>query len=249
MKLLLLADQDIGKQVLDYLITHYAEDIGIVVCTGKNDIYQMAVSHALPALVFEDEGIVLSTVQEQYPEIDFDLGLLAWWPKLVKRPLLDLPKHGFINFHPSYLPYNRGKHYSFWAIVDQAPFGVTLHFADDGIDSGDIIAQQRIDYDWTDTGESLFTKAKQAMLKLFIESYSSIRTLEFNPQVQELAQGSFHSSHEIGEISRIDLDQHYQARYLLNLLRARTFPGRPACYFYDKGTKYEVRLCITKVSE
>ena len=44
----------------------------------------------------------------------------------------------------------------------------------------------------------------------------------------------------------IDLDREYRARDLLNLLRARTFPGYPACSFVADGTEYEVRVSITR---
>ncbi len=56
-------------------------------------------------------------------------------------------------------------------------------------------------------------------------------------------------SHELQPASRIDLDRQSSARQLLNLLRARTFPGYPACHFEDKGEMYEVRVDIRRLSE
>ncbi len=49
--------------------------------------------------------------------------------------------------------------------------------------------------------------------------------------------------------SEIDLEKTYKAKDLLNLLRARTFVGKPSCWFYFKKNKYEVRIKIDKVKK
>ena len=144
------------------------------------------------------------------------------------------------------MPHNRGKNYNFWVLVEQAPFGVTLHFVDKGIDSGDIIAQTRIPYGWEDNGETLYVKAKSAIISLFKEKYPSIRTLNFPRSKQNLDCGSFHTSGEMEVASHIDLERQYPAHDLLNLLRGRTFTGHPACWFRDGDEEYEVRIEINK---
>jgi len=159
-----------------------------------------------------------------------------------------LPRRGFINTHPSLLPYGRGKHYNFWSIVDHVPFGVSLHVVDEGVDSGDIVAQFEIPYDWEDTGGSLYRKATDAMLKLVHETYPRLRGLDFETRRQDLAAGTFHRGSELEPASSIALDQTCVARDLLNRLRARTFPGYPACTFADGEDVYEVRVEIKRKS-
>ena len=44
--------------------------------------------------------------------------------------------------------------------------------------------------------------------------------------------------------SIINLDQKYRARELLDLLRARTFPGKLSCRFVDGGKEYEIVVHI-----
>jgi len=131
-------------------------------------------------------------------------------------------------------------------LVEEAPFGASLHFVDQGIDSGDVIAQSRIDYNWEDNGETLYKKAALEMVALFKRAYPEIRKLRFNRIVQNLEQGSIHYAHELEGASKIDLDKQYKARDLLNLLRARTFEGFPSCWFEDNGEKHEVRITINK---
>jgi len=156
---------------------------------------------------------------------------------------------GFINTHSSLLPYNRGKHYNFWALVEQCPFGVSLHMVEEGIDCGAIVAQKRIEYTWEDTGKTLYSKAILGMNELFIESYSYLRDMNFDTKVQDLSKGSFHLSSELKDASLISLDTHTTPRDLLNLLRARTFDGHPACSFFDQGVEYEVTVQIKKKHE
>jgi len=178
-----------------------------------------------------------------------DIALLAWWPRIITKDVAALPRRGFLNFHPSLLPFNRGKHYNFWAIVEEAPFGVTIHWLGDQIDAGDIAFQAPIATSWTDTGETLYAKARAAMVELFERNYERIMTGDIPRLPQDLTRGSFHRAAELDEASRIDLEKQYRGRELLNLLRARTFPPHPAAWFVDGDETFEVRVEIRKVEK
>lgn len=247
MKLILMADGDVGRFVYAYIKKRFPRDIAMVVTVKNSPIYTESLSDGFVSTVFVSEKALLSDLRRHEPPNGFDLGLSAWWPKIISKPVIGFPKKGFINFHPSLLPYNRGKHYNFWALVEQSPFGVSLNFIDDGIDTGDILAQRKIAYDWTDTGRSLYKKAQQEIQSLFCGIYPKIRRGEIERVSQDLSKGSFHFAKELDPTSRIYLDKTYKARDILNLIRARTFPGYPACYFYEKEQKYEARIEIKKV--
>lgn len=245
MKILLMCDGSVGIAIAEWLLSNYPADIGAIVTTRESTISACAREKRIPTFVFESESRLSRDLSQLAP---FNTGLLAWWPKLVSSAVLALAKNGFLNTHPSLLPYNRGKHYNFWALVEQVPFGVTLHFVDTGIDSGDIVAQQVIPYGWEDTGETLYEKAASAMVELFKSNYPEIRLGKVSRTPQDLTQGSLHYAKEINPASAIDLDKAYTARDLLNLLRARTFAGHPACNFEEDGQTYEVRIDIKRRS-
>jgi methionyl-tRNA formyltransferase len=215
--------------------------LGLIVTASDNALYRELRDLDLPVRISQSSTDIASALDES-----FDLGILAWWPKIIHAPLIAKPKQGFMNTHPSFLPFNRGKHYNFWAIVEGAPFGVTLHRIDDGVDTGPIVAQREITYDWTDTGESLFFKARNEMIDLFCQTYPKIRSNAIGASPQNLVDGSFHKAAELDRESRIELNQFYKARDLLNLLRARTFEGHPGCFFYENGECFEVRVSITR---
>lgn len=72
-----------------------------------------------------------------------DLCLSIYYRYIFSNRFLKVPRTGFINLHPSLLPKYRGAMPSLWALFNgEKKVGVTLHYIDRGIDSGDIIAQK-----------------------------------------------------------------------------------------------------------
>ena len=242
MKIALFADKEVGHAITKYLMEKYTEDLSLVVTVDKNEIFDLAVNLNIQTSIFE----LTDSFSSKFPK-DIDLGILAWWPYIIKEPLLTKPKNGFINTHPSYLPYNRGKHYNFWAIVEQCPFGVSIHRVEAGIDNGSIIVQKEIPYDWTDTGGTLYSKAQSAMVDLFCETYPLLREGNYQSKPQNTGIGSYHHSSELDKASNIHLDDVYCGRDLLNLLRARTFKGHPGCWFEEDGSRFEITIDIRRI--
>ncbi|MCP9830094.1 hypothetical protein KBZ14_04335 [Synechococcus sp. HJ21-Hayes] len=242
--LAVFADAEVGLHCTHWLIKNYKADLGAVVTTGQNEIYRIALRNGLNAHAYTDDASYFQFCDNS--KTGCDLGLLLWWPRIISPRIIGSTRLGFVNTHPSLLPFNRGKHYNFWALVEQCPFGVSLHLVEEGIDCGDLIAQRGIDYTWEDTGETLYRKAIAGMKELFIDTYPLIREQKLATKPQVLSKGSIHFSSELEAASRIALDEPTTARQLLNLLRARTFEGHPACSFCDNGVEYEARIEITK---
>jgi methionyl-tRNA formyltransferase len=249
MRLLLLGTGSVGTATLEYVGRNYPGDIALAVGLVDDRFVGAARSLGIETLTLEPGADIYSSILATGVALPFDIGLLAWWPRLVTAPVLSLATHGFLNFHPSLLPHNRGKHYNFWAIVEERPFGVTIHFVDNSIDGGDIAFQREIAYDWPDTGGSLYKMAQRQMVDLFVASYPRIRVLDIPRVPQDGTKGSLHYARELEAASIIRLDESYRARDLLNLIRARTFEGYPACRFSDEGVEYEVRLEITRITD
>jgi methionyl-tRNA formyltransferase len=71
-----------------------------------------------------------------------DLICVVCFPYIFPPTLLQLPRDGCVNLHPSLLPAYRGPTPLFWVMRQgETQTGVTLHFLDEGVDSGDIISQ------------------------------------------------------------------------------------------------------------
>lgn len=75
-------------------------------------------------------------------EINPDLIAVAAFGRILKNELIETPGLGCINVHPSLLPRYRGPNPYYWALANrETKSGVTVHFIDEGIDTGDIILQ------------------------------------------------------------------------------------------------------------
>lgn len=244
----IFADGNVGNKTLEFLLENYFDDIQWVICNNEKSLvystlkeFNFKNSHVFKNNQLKEESVLTKLINSRVDYI-----ILAWWPHIIKEPILSLPKIGVLNFHPSMLPYNKGKHYNFWSIIENTPFGVSIHFVNEFIDGGDIIFQKSIHKDWLDNGETLYFKAQEAMIELFIEKYSDIRIGNYSRNKQDHNLGSFHWAKELDPASEIILDKKYEARELINIIRARTFMPHPAAWFEENGEKYEIRISITK---
>src|ERR1700682_2311951 len=75
-----------------------------------------------------------------------DIMCVACFSLYIPRAILDIPRLGCLNVHPSLLPANRGPDPLFWTFHQgNDETGVTIHMMDEGLDTGPIVAQERID--------------------------------------------------------------------------------------------------------
>jgi len=107
----------------------------------------------------------LNILRELNPDI-----IINQSQSIIKKDLLQIPKYGVINRHNALLPKNRGRLTPFWVLYkEEKETGVSIHFVEEGIDSGDIIVQEKYDVDKKDTFSSLVAKnyeiAPRAILK------------------------------------------------------------------------------------
>lgn len=105
-----------------------------------------------------------------------------------------------INLHISFLPFNRGADPNFWSIYEGTPQGVTIHYLDKGIDTGDIIAQTTVPFDEDiDTLSSSYDKLHKAIFRLFADNMSNI----LSGQVVSFTQPNKGTYHESSDRTRL----------------------------------------------
>ena len=94
---------------------------------------------------------------------------------LIKKDVIMYMKEKIINAHPSILPLNKGWQSNFWSVYHNTVKGVTIHFVDQGLDTGDIIAQQKINVTNSETLRNLYYKSRAAMINLFFDNWYNIK--------------------------------------------------------------------------
>lgn len=103
---------------------------------------------------------------------NIDLTVSYTYPYILKKDIIRALKNNVVNLHNSYLPFNRGSSPNVWSIVEGTPSGVSVHYIDDGVDSGDLISQEIVEFDDDETLESSYfildKCAKQHFKKVFL---------------------------------------------------------------------------------
>jgi methionyl-tRNA formyltransferase len=179
--------------------------------------------------------------------LDYILGV--HFPYLVPADVLRVSRYGFLNLHPAYLPYNRGWHTPSWAILEGTPAGATLHFMDEGLDTGDIIHQKQVSIDKSDTANTLYARIKELELQVLQEAWPQLATCGFNRCVQHPRAGTFHRRADLFQLAvqRIELDEPTTARDLFDRLRGLTTNQiNEAAYFEENGIRYRIQLRVEK---
>lgn len=107
-------------------------------------VANIAWEHSIP--VWEVQRMSSPETYAVYSSYAPDAYCVACFSLYIPRGILDIPRLGCLNVHPSLLPVNRGPDPLFWTFRNgDRQTGVTIHLMDEGLDSGPIVAQERID--------------------------------------------------------------------------------------------------------
>lgn len=110
-----------------------------------------------------------------------------------------LPKK-IINLHPSFLPWNKGYHPNYWSIKEHTPHGVSIHYIDETIDTGDILIQTKLNYSDNDTLETTYNRLRKYMVLLFKVSWKDIKEGNIPAKKQDLNTGTLHFKADFQDI-------------------------------------------------
>lgn len=174
-----------------------------------------------------------------------DVGVSAGYGYIMRQVEFGHPQFGTVNLHTSLLPYNRGAHPNAWAIHDGTPAGVTLHFVDRGVDTGDILDQKETAYNFGDTAATLYRKLLDDAVDLFREFWPKPVSFWRSPVVtRQRGDGSVHRVSDLEQMSLPGLDEQVSVDHLLRILRARSFPPHKGALLEVEGKRYRLRLDI-----
>ncbi|MCP5056114.1 MAG: formyl transferase [bacterium] len=105
----------------------------------------------LPAWIEGEGDVVTQTTARLTPQLleEADASLLVSYGYrfILGKPVLDRFEGRAVNLHISLLPWNKGADPNFWSFLDSTPKGVTIHYLDEGVDTGDIIVQSEMSFD------------------------------------------------------------------------------------------------------
>jgi len=183
---------------------------------------QYALEHDIPVLqptTLKDVG-----AGRAQPLQDVDLFVVVAYGKIIPQAILDIPKHGTINVHPSLLPKYRGPSPMQAAIANQdTQTGVSIMLLDAQIDHGPILAQETIKLSGTETYPDLQMSVHRIGASLLVQTIKDYVAGTLTPEEQDHEAATFCQllSREDGKINWNETAQQIDAK-----LRAYTpWPG------------------------
>jgi methionyl-tRNA formyltransferase len=172
-----------------------------------------------------------------------DLFVSMSFNQIFKKRTFDMPPYGTVNCHAGMLPFYRGRNILNWALInDEKEFGITVHFVDEGVDTGDIIDQKKFPITDFDNYATLLDKAIKECPQIL---YGAVKKI-ISDNAERISQKDIHpvgmycSQRKVGD-ENIDWNQN--AREIFNFIRAICKPGPMARCMHEDD-----EVCINKAA-
>lgn len=187
--------------------------------------------------------------------LDPDITILGGgWPELIPKSVIQVPRYGVLNTHPSLLPEYRGTSITRWQVLHgKSESGVTIHFVDDQFDTGDILLQRSLEVGDDETPQSLFDRLSHMAAEMMVEIIENIDFADPSrvPRVpQDKMQGQYFSRWS-WNLDKLAIDWSLPLQQVHNFIRANNqesyeFPGPIFCV--GQETFIARTSCLSKVS-
>jgi len=198
MRIVVHGQQAFGEAVLAKLLEN-GEDI-VAVCTAPDKegrptdpLKELAQKHDIP--VHQPASWKTDEALELMKSFDADVCMMAYVLLFVPQPVLDAPRLGSFQYHPSLLPMHRGPSSINWPIaMGSTRTGLTIFWPDEGLDEGPVLLQKECDIGPDETlGDVYFKKLFPMGVDAMIESLELVKADKAPRIVQNLDEGSYES--------------------------------------------------------
>ena len=196
MRIVVHGQQAFGKAVLERLLAR--EEQVVAVCTAptpagrpEDPLATLARERGLP--VHQPKSWKTPAALDLMRSFRADLCLMAYVLLFVPRAVLDAPRLGTFQYHPSLLPHHRGPSSINWPIaMGRTHTGLSIFWPDDGLDEGPILLQKTCAIGPDETlGDVYFSKLFPMGVDAMIESLELVRAGIAPRHDQRLADGSY----------------------------------------------------------
>lgn len=200
----------------------------------KTPVHACADKWGIP--VFSPVRVKAPEAVERLRQEQADLIVVAAFGQILSQEILDLPRCGCVNVHSSLLPKYRGAAPIQWVILNgESETGVTIMQMDAGLDTGDILLQEKMEIAPRETAESLYNKLTDLGGKLLVRALPMIEagTITPIPQRDEESNYAPMLKREMGNI-----DWTMSAERIERLVRGLN--SWPSAYTFYKGKMLKI---------
>jgi methionyl-tRNA formyltransferase len=198
LKVVLLANWGLGLELLKILHLREDLDVKLVITQYKknisdiwyNSVYTFACEKGYK--IVKQELLSYDVLRGYIVETNIDLMITHAFMTIIPKEVFSAPKYGSINIHPSLLPKYRGPSPTYWVLKNkERETGLTSHFIDEGVDTGDIINQSNTIVRPDDTIDSIIEKQKLTLNNLVNDCIKNILDHAFRPEPQNERLSSY----------------------------------------------------------
>jgi len=226
MKLVVCGYHNVGYHCIQELLRQGAE-ISLIFTHADSateqiwfsSVRELAEQQGIPYLtssINEPENI--ERVRQIYPDFLFSF----YYRNMITSELLEIPIRGALNLHGSYLPKYRGRVPVNWAVINgETETGATLHYMVAKPDAGDMVDQEKVAIEFTDTAHDVFTKVNEAAVNVIRRAWPKLVDGTADRIPMDLKAGSYFGGRK-PEDGRIDWSK--GAVQIYNLIRGVTHP-------------------------
>src|SRR3989344_2446912 len=149
-------------------------------------------AESLSLKVLQPATLKDEVIFENFKNLNPDLCVIAAYGKIIPKKFLDVPRHGFLNIHPSLLPKYRGPSPVKTAILDGATqTGVTIIVVDEEVDHGPILESRKWKVESGKRYKELEKELAELGAKLLIETLPKYVSGKVKPVPQDHSQATF----------------------------------------------------------
>jgi methionyl-tRNA formyltransferase len=156
-----------------------------------DNVRQIARKEGIPIL--EAQSLHAVGIQAEISAYRPDALCVACFPWRLPAGVLDIPRLGSLNVHPSYLPDNRGPDPLFWTFKrGDATTGVTIHLMDESLDTGPILLQERVTVPDGISERALEEELANRGARLLAQALMGLASDRLKPVAQDSSQAIYY---------------------------------------------------------
>ncbi len=239
MRIVLMGQAAFGEKVLQTLIQRGEEIVGVYMppdtSNKPNSFKELVKQKGIPC--FQPARMRAPEVFTEYAKLKPDLNVMAFVTDIIPESILNYPRLGTIQYHPSLLPKHRGASSINWAIINgETRTGLTIFWPDKGLDTGPILLQKEVEISPDDTvGSVYFNKLFPMGIEALMESIDLIKAGKAPRIVQDESQATYEG---ICTEKNAILDWSQPVTRVYNLIRGTNpQPGATTSY---QGKKFKI---------
>ena len=249
-KVSILMNGNFSLNILEYLLNYPGiEVIGVILNSSEKrspgiikSVGKIIKNNSIeiPIVTFEQIDKVREVLEST------DIGVSCLFGHVLQSDIVNLTKNRIINMHPSLLPFGRGSDPIAWAKIEGIPQGVSIHYMEEGLDSGAVVFQKPLETNLSMSAGEIY---EIAMLELFNGIKQVFPRILAGEQlaIEQRGTPSYHGSKELIKLRVIDDSETYKVKDFINLVQALTYSdGRTALIRDEDSTLWKITLNLTR---